>query len=325
VLITPDQHGRNNKTMARGRMLNKSISLSEKFAALPDDTCRLLATWTIPQLDMRGVFYGDPVTVRALIFPMRENITSSRVRGYMIAMHEAGLIQIFESDGRYWQSWPGFADNQVGLRSERENTEYPEPPEVGGNLPDNFRQTSGKLPPISPQKVNLNLNKKIKGKGKGNDGAFAPRTQTSQSPISSTDSKADTFEAVTTTPAIVTFNAEAKAETPTLETPKKKTAKPPAANMDNPAVVMYRDLCHVTPNDIQRQLIADHNPELAHWELSIKEWLAHGWNKANVPGMLERYESPTAAFSANGHKPNEPAGFAAIREAMLDPRYQEKK
>ena len=36
--------------MARGRMLNRSVSLSAKFQALPDDTSRLLATWIIPQL-----------------------------------------------------------------------------------------------------------------------------------------------------------------------------------------------------------------------------------------------------------------------------------
>ncbi len=122
--------------------------------------------------------------------------------------------------------------------------------------------------------------------------------------------------------------ASAPAHTPEpapVSTPKKpKPAKLPAAFMDHPAVVMYRDLCHITPNEIQRQLIAEHNPELPRWELSIKEWMAHGWNKANVPGMLERYESPPAPRT-NGNGAHEPVGFAAIREAMADPKYQEVK
>jgi len=46
--------------MARGRMLNKKVSRSLQFDQLPDDTCRLLATWTVAHLDVNGVFCADP-------------------------------------------------------------------------------------------------------------------------------------------------------------------------------------------------------------------------------------------------------------------------
>ena len=69
--------------MARGRMVNHSISRSLKFNQLPDDTCRLLATWIISHLDKNGVFYGDPVMVRSLIFPRRVDIEVAQVEAYL--------------------------------------------------------------------------------------------------------------------------------------------------------------------------------------------------------------------------------------------------
>jgi len=114
--------------MARGRMLNKSVSLSQKFAELPDDTCRLLATWTIAYLDYRGVFYADAAIVRSQVMPLNDTITNAKVNEYIQAMVAAGLVKIFEHKGRKWQFWPGFSENQVGLRIDREGTEFPPPP-----------------------------------------------------------------------------------------------------------------------------------------------------------------------------------------------------
>lgn len=114
--------------MAKGRMLNRSVSLSAKFQALPDDTCRLLATWIIPQLDCNGVFYADPVVVRSLVFPRRSDVGIEQVAGYLQAIEKAGLIFIFNANGSAWQCWPGFADNQQGLRPDREGTStFPKP------------------------------------------------------------------------------------------------------------------------------------------------------------------------------------------------------
>lgn len=134
--------------MARGRMLNNSISCSLKFDLLPDDTCRLLATWIISHLDCHGVFHADPGIVKSLVFTRRDDVTIGQVDEYLQAMSEIGLISLFAtSDGQRWQCWPGFSTNQIGLRAEREKTNYPMPPAIrqeAGKVPEKFRQEAGK-------------------------------------------------------------------------------------------------------------------------------------------------------------------------------------
>ena len=113
--------------MARGRMLNKVIGVSVKFTALQDDTARLVATWTIAHLDKRGVFYGDPDTVRGYVAPMLSHLTHDRVAGILADMERVGLIERFQAGGRVWQVWPGFEHNQPYLRGEREASDFPDP------------------------------------------------------------------------------------------------------------------------------------------------------------------------------------------------------
>jgi len=140
-------------------MLNNSICASLKFHNLPDDTCRLMATWLISHLDHRGVFYADPAMVKSIVFPRRADITLNQVAGYLDAMEDVGLIRRFQAGGDIWQHWPGFEHNQIGLRADRERTAYPPPdgrvkvatpppaaPQVVGNKPESIRQESGKVP-----------------------------------------------------------------------------------------------------------------------------------------------------------------------------------
>lgn len=136
--------------MARGRMLNKMVCASLKFHDLPDDTCRLLATWIIPHLDKNGVFYADPAMVKSYVFPRRADITTEQVQEYLDCLVYAGLVVFFEAKGDTWQHWPGFMDNQVGLRADRETTDFPQPPEA---MPETIRQDAGKMPePIPPNR-----------------------------------------------------------------------------------------------------------------------------------------------------------------------------
>lgn len=229
-------------------MLNRTVSLSVKFHQLPDDTCRLLATWTIAQLDVNGVFYADPAIVRALIFPMREDITTAQVGGYIKAMVKAGLIRLFESGGRHWQVWDGFTDNQIGLRADRESSDFPQPPEdagvnpdYAGNLPEDCRIDAAKI----PAEVEVEVEKEVKENVKG-------------------------------------------------------THKPHDPLLENPSVIAYRDIMKLTPNDLQRKLIVEHITDQVKWRASLEDWLAHGWSPKNIPGMIERYESPPA--SNNGKR-----------------------
>ena len=140
--------------MARGRMLNKSVCRSRKFQQLPNDTCRLLATWIISHLDKRGVYHGDPAIVKSYVFPRRRDVTIEDVDRYLDDIQEAGLLVRFTARGDQWQWWPGFLDNQVGLRADRETTDFPPPPdeppegwgEHAGSTPDTCRNDAGKKP-----------------------------------------------------------------------------------------------------------------------------------------------------------------------------------
>lgn len=118
--------------------------------------------------------------------------------------------------------------------------------------------------------------------------------------------------------SIVATSATTRTET-AKPASKSSVKKPPAAFMDNPSVVIYREITHLTPNDIQRQLIAERATDCERWRHIVTKWIASGWNKNNVAGMLELYAKP----DLKSKLAVEPDGFAGIREAMLDPRYQE--
>jgi len=172
--------------MARGRMLNKSISASVKIDLLPDDTCRLMATWIIAHLDKNGVYYGDPKMVKSYVFPLRVDVTIEQVEHYISEMQRVGLIYLFNAKGRLYQYWPGFEDNQIGLRADRESTEHPDPPEHlipeesqpevgsppdesesnGSGLPDDSRNDAGTLPEGIPPKRNKKKRNKYPDGGK---------------------------------------------------------------------------------------------------------------------------------------------------------------
>jgi len=110
-------------------MINKKICGSVKFQNLPDDTCRLLATWIIANLDVQGVFYGDPAMVRSAIFPRRSDVTVDEVEIYLKALEDNGLMWRYEAKGDTWQVWPGFLEEQIGIRTDRESPEFPPPPD----------------------------------------------------------------------------------------------------------------------------------------------------------------------------------------------------
>jgi hypothetical protein len=61
------------------------------------------------------------------VLPRRTDITVEKVQEVLEEMRIAGLIQFFQHNGDWWQCWPGFADNQAGLRADREKTGFPEP------------------------------------------------------------------------------------------------------------------------------------------------------------------------------------------------------
>ena len=128
--------------MARGRFLNKKISASKKIQALPDDTCRLMATWIISHLDVQGVFHGEPALVRSYVFPWREDLSNAQIDAYLNAMASVGLITFFETGSTRYQWWPDFQNEQPNLRTDREAAQFPPPPPDSqaddGQMPDSI-------------------------------------------------------------------------------------------------------------------------------------------------------------------------------------------
>ena len=74
-------------------------------------------------------------------------------------------------------------------------------------------------------------------------------------------------------------------------------SRPPARDplLDHFAVIAYRDLTHLTPNDVQRQMMASHVTDEAIWRSKVSLWLASGWKKTNVAGMVQFYQAPAAS------------------------------
>lgn len=236
--------------MAKGRMLNHSISRSAKFQALPDDTCRLLATWTIPQLDTNGVFHGEPALIKSLIFPYRSDVTTEQVREYLKAMQHAGLIVLFEARGQLWQVWPGFDHNQPYLRKDREGkSEHPAPPTdlAAASLP---------LPDSLPIHSGVNPPNRREEKGKEENG----KEGTTFTPPPSADVADSTGQIIATEEA---RNSEA------VRLWRKKLRRPLSPEATN--------------------AIYETATDTGKLEAVIDYWLIQGWANENVNGILSMY------------------------------------
>jgi len=179
--------------MARGRIITNKISRNKQVNDLSDDTCRLLFTWMITFTDRDGRMFGDPAVVRNMIFARRTDITVEQVESYLQEMVNAGLIIWYEAGGDKFIWFPGFDNNQPGLRRDREpESEFPPPSDddienymrqFAGCLPDNIRNTSGYMPENVGLKLNLNL-REIKDSGSSGGNARArenfPENQSEQ-------------------------------------------------------------------------------------------------------------------------------------------------
>ena len=101
--------------------------------------------------------------------------------------------------------------------------------------------------------------------------------------------------------------------------PKSKPPKPapaPDPTLKHPAVVLYRERTHITPDPEWRRRMADTVTDLPKWERVVEDWLGSGWNKRNQKGMLEVYAHGPRAPGKNGTEPREHPGITAVRLLM---------
>lgn len=84
--------------MARGRMISGTISESRKFAALANDTHRLIYLMVMPHVDKAGRFEADPVLIKGRCLT-RLDVDSSTVEAWLKDAAKVGLIHHYEANG----------------------------------------------------------------------------------------------------------------------------------------------------------------------------------------------------------------------------------
>ena len=133
--------------MAKGRMLLKTISTSQKLANLPSDSARLLWTWLLPHLDREGRFQAEPPIVKGHAVPRLKHHTEKTVFAHLQQLADVGLILLYEVNGDRYLQYNQFDENQAGFHKDREAPSNCPPP------PAKVRSKSG----VSPEKVPLNI------------------------------------------------------------------------------------------------------------------------------------------------------------------------
>ena len=125
--------------MARARLISRSLSTSQRFAALHDEIPKLaefaqvLYMLLITHSDDHGREAGDPFTVKHAVMPTSPRRISA-IETALAAMHNVGLVVWYEVDGRKWLQIQDFDEHQSGLHK-RTGSHLPEPPGNSGMFP----------------------------------------------------------------------------------------------------------------------------------------------------------------------------------------------
>jgi hypothetical protein len=164
--------------MARGRMISKSLSTSERFAALHDhagkmaEFCQSLYPLLVAHADDWGCQQGDVFTIKHLVHP-----TSPRklpeFETALKHLHNAGLIAWYQADDKWVVCIRGFAAHQTLKGHDKDGRKRPFPPP-----PENINDfnVSAQSRPKSPKPAlrELNLTELKRTEPIRGDGADAP-------------------------------------------------------------------------------------------------------------------------------------------------------
>ena len=116
--------------MARGRLIDRRIGKSKKFAELKSDRSRVLYLMIYPHLDVDGKFTGDPEEIKEDCCP-KLRYSEIKIAESIIELADVGLLDLYEVDGEPFIQYHKFNHFQVGLRKDREAPSlHPNPDEV---------------------------------------------------------------------------------------------------------------------------------------------------------------------------------------------------
>ena len=137
--------------MARGRMINKRLCRSQKFAELPSDKARLLYVLLYTHADREGRVNANPDEVKLDCVPyLRWSVPT--VAQALYDLGQSGLVKLYHVGHRHYIEFVDFEENQKGLRYDRE---------APSNIPspDEVRSDSGFSPAISIKRKEKKENK----------------------------------------------------------------------------------------------------------------------------------------------------------------------
>lgn len=138
--------------MARGRMINKRISISKKLASLKTDSARLLYFMCYPHTDIKGRLEADAPYIRSVCIP-RLNWTDKKINACLRDLYRVRLILLYELNSNTYMEFTRFKEFQT-LREDRESkSEIPSPPT---ELLQNSSETPAE---VKLSKVNISKDK----------------------------------------------------------------------------------------------------------------------------------------------------------------------
>lgn len=148
--------------MARGRMISKSLSTSERRAKLHHtaghlaEFCQSLYPLLVAHSDDFGKLTGSAFHVKHAIDPTSPR-TESDFESALAALAKVGLIHWYEIEARKFIAINDFERHQQGLHKRKTSGEIPEPSEGQPVVSGDFREIPGNSLPTELNRTELEL------------------------------------------------------------------------------------------------------------------------------------------------------------------------
>jgi hypothetical protein len=132
--------------MPAGRFISKSIAVNKQLRRVSLEA-DFLFTRCIPHLDRDGRLEGEPEIVKAIVCPLRPEMTAAVIERALQELNDAELVVWYEVQGEKCLLFPGFPVHQSGMKYDREApSRIPSPPrkpKKSGDGPAKVRTNSG--------------------------------------------------------------------------------------------------------------------------------------------------------------------------------------
>lgn len=107
--------------MARGRILKKTITTSEKVNKLSDKFA-LLYSWLIPFQDDFGLVWASVNKIKWIVAPARRSLKKKDIAEFLKKIIDLKLIRIVSINNKKWIWFPDFLDKQTLKKDRKPNT-----------------------------------------------------------------------------------------------------------------------------------------------------------------------------------------------------------